>query len=65
MQAEDGRTALICASVWGRLKLSKALLNSPLMTDVFEMQDKYGNTALMFASQSGHTEIAQALLNVH
>ena len=57
--SDDGRTALMAASVFGHDLCARALLEAG--SDPNKAKDN-GFTALMLASQNGHDQCARALL---
>eukprot|EP00054_Salpingoeca_dolichothecata_P024735 m.169499 g.169499 ORF g.169499 m.169499 type:complete len:239 (-) comp25118_c0_seq5:82-798(-) len=58
--AQDGCTALMCASACGRSKVIELLLKAG--ADI-NLQDKDGSTALMCASHNQRCEVAEMLVN--
>jgi len=61
-QTPNGSTALMWASLMGRLDIVYALLQYPFID--LNLQTREGYTALMAASVSGHTRIVEALLQM-
>ena len=55
-----GRTALVCASLYGHIEVVETLLGNGASVDA---QDKHGRTVLHYASLKGHNDVVITLLD--